>query len=233
MFNHMCSILWKQIKDTPKNKTIFIQFIMFPALTILMENTIQLDDMPAHYFTNLFAIMYLGMAPLTSMAAIISEEKEKNTLRVLLMSNVKPMEYLIGVGIYIWGICIIGAGVMGLAGGYGGKQLLTFMLIMAVGILVSMLIGAAIGTWSRNQMMAASLTIPVMMVFAFLPMIAMFNESVAKVAKIAYSQQLYLFINQIGDLQIEAEAVGIVVLNMIIAFLMFVAAYRRTGLAGE
>ena len=93
MTKHICAILWKQLKDTLKNKTILIQFVMFPALTLIME-------------------------------------------------NVKPAEYLIGVGIYIWIICMI---------------------------------GVAIGTWSKNQMMATSVTVPVMMVFSFLPMLSMFN----------------------------------------------------------
>ena len=95
------AIFIKQIKDTLKNKIVLIQFIMFPLFTILMENAVIMQDMPEHFFVTLFAAMYIGMAPLTSMAAIISEEKEKNTLRVLLMSDVKPHEYLLGTGSYI------------------------------------------------------------------------------------------------------------------------------------
>ena len=95
-------IIKKQIKDTIKNKTVLIQFILFPILTIIMENAIKMDGMPEMFFTKLFSIMYIGMAPLTAMAAIISEEKEKNTLRVLMMANVKPWQYLVGVGVYVW-----------------------------------------------------------------------------------------------------------------------------------
>ena len=117
---HIIAILWKQIKDTFKNKEILIQFVMFPALTLIMEKAITIEGMPEHFFTNLFGVMYVGMAPLTSMASIISEEKEKNTLRALLMSNVKPAEYVIGVGCYIWCICMLGACVIGFAGSYTG-----------------------------------------------------------------------------------------------------------------
>ena len=75
-------IIKKQLKDTIKNKTILIQFILFPLMTVIMENAITLEGMPELFFTKLFAIMYIGMAPITSVAAIISEEKEKNTLRL-------------------------------------------------------------------------------------------------------------------------------------------------------
>ena len=105
---HIVAILWKQMKDTFKNKAILIQFLMFPVMTIIMENAMKIDNMPKHFFANLFAVMYIGMAPLTSMSAIISEEKEKNTLRVLHMSNVKAPEYFAGNALYIWSLCMLG-----------------------------------------------------------------------------------------------------------------------------
>ena len=105
-------IIKKQIKDTLKNKTVLIQFVMFPVLTLIFENAINIPDMPELFFTKLFSVMYMGMAPLVAVASIIAEEKEKNTLRVLTMANVKAWEYLAGIGIYVWTICMAGAGVM-------------------------------------------------------------------------------------------------------------------------
>lgn len=74
---HISAILWKQLKDTLKNKTVLIQYIMFPVMTIIMENGVKIDNMPEHFFATLFAVMYIGMAPLVSMSSIIAEEKEK------------------------------------------------------------------------------------------------------------------------------------------------------------
>ena len=90
--NNIAAVFKKQIKDTFKNKAILIQFVMFPVLTLIMNEAIQIEEMPKNYFVTMFAAMYIGMAPLTSMAAVIAEEKEKNTLRVLMMSNVRPHE---------------------------------------------------------------------------------------------------------------------------------------------
>lgn len=231
MIQQIRAILWKQIKDTFKNKTILIQFIMFPILTLIMENTVKIQGMPEHFFASLFAVMYVGMAPLTSMSAILSEEKEKNTLRVLMMTNVSPTAYLLGIGVYVWFICMIGACIIALAGQFTGSTLLQFLLIMGVGILVSLVIGAAIGVWSKNQMMATSITVPVMMVFSFLPMLSMFNEQIGKLAQFTYSEQIYRLINQAGTLSLESKQVGIIACNMMIAIVLFVIAYRRSGLA--
>ena len=230
MIRNIKAILWKQIKDTFKNKTILIQFIMFPVLTLIMENAINIGELPQHFFVKLFAVMYVGMAPLTAMSAVISEEKEKNTLRVLLMSNVKPMEYLLGVGIYIWAVCMIGAGVFSICGKYKGSTLCAFMLILAVGILVSILIGAAIGTWSKNQMMATSVTVPVMMVVSFLPMLSMFNTSIEELSKLTYSGQIHTLIGNVENLKISTENVLVICINMGIAVLGFWFSYRRSGL---
>ena len=224
---HILAILWKQVKDTFKNKTIFIQFVMFPVMTVIMENAIKIDNMPEHFFANLFAIMYIGMAPLTSMSAIISEEKEKNTLRVLHMSNVKAVEYFMGNAIYIWSICMLGSLVIGLAGGYSSEILVKFMLVMAVGHLISTMLGAAIGAFSTNQMMATSITIPVMMVFSFLPMLSMFNETIGKFAKIFYSQQLHLLISQLNDFKVSTECVIVMCVNIILITGTFALGYQR------
>ena len=228
---NILSIFQKQIKDTFKNKTVLIQFVMFPVMTIVMENSVNMEGVMEHFFAILFATMFIGMAPLSSMAAIISEEKEKNTLRVLMMANVKPIEYLIGVGSYIWTACMIDALVIGIGGNYKGKELLTFLAIMAVGILASLLIGAAIGTWSRNQMMATSLTVPVLSIFSFLPMLSMFNETIEKIAKVVYSQQISILINSIGHVQVSFENAGIILINIVLAGIAFGFAYKKCGLA--
>lgn len=228
---NIIAIFKKQVKDTLKNKTVFIQFVMFPALALIMNNTIKMEDMPRNFFVFLFATMYIGMAPLTGMAAVISEEKEKNTLRVLLMSNVKPHEYLTGVGSYIWAACMLGAAVICIAGDYDLKESICFMLVMAVGILASLLIGAAIGTWSRTQMIASSVTVPVMMVFSFLPMLSLFNSTIAKVAKYTYSEQIRLLLSEIGDFSFSAERFCILAANVLIFTGLFVVAYKKSELA--
>lgn len=225
------AIFKKQVKDTLKNKTVFIQFVMFPAMTLIMNNAIRIEEMPKNFFVFLFATMYIGMAPLTGMSAVISEEKEKNTLRVLLMSNVKPHEYLIGVGSYIWAACMLGAAVICAAGDYDLKERVCFMLVMAVGILVSLLVGAAIGTWSRTQMIATSVTVPVMIVFSFLPMLSLFNSTIAGVAKYTYSEQIRLLLSEIGDLRFSAERICILAANMLIFTGLFLVSYKRSELA--
>jgi len=223
-------IFRKQLSDTLKNKTILIQFLMFPVLVIIMENLVRIEDMPEHFFVKLFAVMFVGMAPLTCMSAIISEEKEKNTLRVLMMSNVRPAEYLIGVGAYVFVMCSAGMAVFAAVGSYSGTGLVRFIAVMSAGIILSELTGAVIGVFSRNQMTATSVTVPVMMIFSFLPMLSMFNDTVRNAARITYSQQISDLINGIGTSGISAESVIVIAVNAVIAAALFMIVYRRKGL---
>lgn len=227
---NILAVFLKQLKETLKNKTILIQFLLFPIMAVVMENAIKLDDMPEHFFVKLFAVMFVGMAPLTCMSAIISEEKEKHTLRVLMMSNVKPFEYLIGVGMYVWFMCMVGAVVFAVCGGYSGMDFYMFLLITVVGILLSGLTGAVIGVFSKNQMTATSVTVPVMMVFSFLPMLSMFNESIEKIARITYSQQLSILINGLGTTGGSVENVVVIAINFLVVALLFGIVFKKKGL---
>ncbi len=229
--NNIAAIFKKQLKDTLRNKTVLIQFVMFPIMTLIMNNAIKMQEMPENFFVNLFATMYIGMAPLTSIASIISEEKEKNTLRVLIMSNVKPYEYISGIGSYVWFACMLGGIVICTAGGYNLQTGIAFMGIMAIGILTSLLIGAIIGIWCKTQMMATSIAVPVMMVFSFVPMLSLFNSTIEKIAGIIYSEQISRMLSQINSLQLNVANIGVIVMNICIAAVIFIIIFRKCKLS--
>ncbi len=221
-------IIKKQLKDTLKNKTVLIQFVMFPVLTLIFENAINIPDMPELFFTKLFSVMYMGMAPLVAVASIIAEEKEKNTLRVLTMANVKAWEYLAGIGIYVWTICMAGAGVM--ATTLSSGDIPFYLGVMAAGFIISIAIGACIGIIASNQMAATSLSLPVMLIFSFMPMLAMFNDKIEKIAGIFYTQQIRELLGNMTFDGIKTETMLVVAVNALLALSLFFAAFKRKGL---
>lgn len=221
-------IIKKQIKDTVKNKTILIQFILFPVMTIIMENAINIDGMPERFFTKLFAVMYIGMAPLVSTASVIAEEKEKNTLRVLMMADIKPWQYLAGTGIYIWAVCMLGAAVM--SSGLSGSERPFFLAVMGTGFLISIMAGACIGVASKNQMMATSTVMPIMMILSFAPMLSMFNENIKKVSTVVYTQQLRTLFDSMSFEDLSGTGAAVLCLSMIVCVILFFLIYRKKGL---
>lgn len=224
---NIVTIFRKQLKETLRNKEVLIQFLMFPLLAVFMTQSIRIEGMPPNFFVQLFATMYVGMAPLVSMEAILSEEKEKNTLRVLLMADVTPWQYLAGVGGYVFLFCMLGAGVFCLLGGCGTGRSLQFLTILGAGILVSMLLGAAIGAGSSSQMAANSVGVPVMLLFSFMPMLSVFNATAARVAKFAYTEQIRLLLVSLGEGAGIREGFLVIGGNLLLFGSLFGWQYRR------
>lgn len=224
---NILAIMKKQWKDTLKNMPVLIQFVIFPAMAVIMATFVEVPGMSPTYFIKMFAGMFVGMSPLVATSSILSEEKDVGTLRVLFMSNVKSLEYLFAIGSYVFLFSMAGAGVMCLAGGYTGVDAFKFLIILAVGILTSILIGAAIGVFSPNQMVATSIMTPLMMVFAFVPMIGGFNEQVQKISNVLYSGQIDYLIGNIESNEGMISSLLIILINAIIALVLFALAYRN------
>lgn len=226
------TIFLKQIKDTIKNKAVFIQFILFPLMAVIMENAIEIADMPEHFFVLLFSSMYVGMVPLTCISAIISEEKETGTLGMLRMSNVRAWEYFMGTGIYVFALCMAGGLVFACAGEYKGWRMGAFFLIFAGGVFISIFIGAIIGLMSSSQMGATSITVPVTMVFAFLPMLSIFNERIREIAKFVYSYEIQDALGKIGKMSGIKELVReshpeVIAVHVLVVMIVFGVIYKR------
>lgn len=224
---NILTIIKKQIKDTVKNKPVLIQFLMFPVMTLVFENAIDVD-MPELFFTKMFSSMYVGMAPLVAAASIISEEKEKNTLRVLMMAGVRPFEYLIGVSAYIWILCMAGSAVM--ATSLPSRDIPFFMAMMGAGCIISIFIGACIGIFAKNQMVTSSLMVPVMLILSFSPMLAMFNDKIEKAARFVFTQQIKVAVDGMSFESAGRFGMGVLFANAALALVLFFAAFRKKGL---
>ena len=133
-----------------------------------------------------------------------------------------------GVGVYVWLICMAGAGVM--AAGFKSSEIPFYMLVMGTGFAVSVLAGACIGIFAKNQMVATSIYMPVMMILSFAPMLAMFNENIRSFSKIFYTQQIRNFLNDMSFCNAGKESVIILALNAALAVILFFIAFRKKGL---
>ena len=71
---------------------------------------------------------------------------------------------------------------------------------------------------------------PVMLVFAFLPMISMFNDTIEKVAKLTYTGQMNLLLFDMHFDQLCTQNVGIIFCNLILFAILFCVAFKKNGL---
>lgn len=221
------TVFIKQWKDTLKNKAVLIQFFMLPILTIVMSNLIQDEDIGPTFFVKMFGSMYIGMAPLVTAASIIAEEKETNTIRMLLFSNVKANEYLLGIGSYVCILCSLGSLLIASMGHYSTNEIGVFMLLSVLGIIISYIIGACIGVACKNQMNATSFALPLMLVFAFIPMLSTFNENIKLVGKFSYTQQISMMFDNLKLTAFSLETWIVLFGSLCISIVCFIFLYRK------
>ena len=224
------TIFVKQTKDVFRNPMVLVQFIIFPAVALIMTELVAKsnEDIPDNMFITMMAAIFAGMVLVMSTAGVIAEDKERKSLRFLVMAGVKPHEYLLGIGGFFLLAGSVVSVVFGLIGNFTGTEFMKFLAVMITGTAASVILGAAIGILSKNQQAATGLGMPVAMILGFTPMIASFNETVEKVAGILYTQQMNVIVN---DFSVSLfEPLLVIAANIVVLTVVFVFAYKKKGL---
>ena len=228
--NRIKAVFKKQLKDTLKNKRVLIQFIVFPILTFLIIYSVPSDGNTSESIVSMMAVMFTAMIPAAAMASIIAEEKEKNTLRVLMMSNVKPMEYLAGLAGYVFLLCMVNYIIFALMGSFNGVRLIYFMAVLITGSITSMLLGSIFGIFARNQMSLMGIMTPIILILAYLPVFATVNKSLQIVSWILYTQQMNNLIYDLSASNFTWDKFAVIGANIVILLAIFISAYKTKSL---
>lgn len=227
--NNINSVFCKQVKDILKNTQVLVLFAVYPVIAYVMSTSMRTEGI---FFASIFGTMHAVFTPLMATASIIAEEKEKNTLRVLILANVKPLEYLLSIGSFVFILTNISSFLFAWLAGFCGTEYICFVLVMMLGSICSMILGAALGVSSRNQMSATAAAMPLAMVFSFLPMLASFNETIKSVSRFTFSQQISNLLKSPAVNTFTAEPFIIIGGNLLIIALLFLFVFRKKGLDG-
>ncbi len=224
-------IFQKQVKDLLKNMQVLILFFVYPIIALIMTSAIsgEFGFGSEIFFISIFAAMHCIFTPIVATVSIISEEKEKNTLRALIMSNVRPFDYLISIGGFVF-ICTMVTGLIFLfAANFTSEATLKFLLSMSVGTICSIILGLSIGGFSKNMTGANAMAVPIGMIFAFLPMLATFNEKIAEISRFTYGYQISNLISS-DSFNITFKQLSIILINLMIFIIAFILVFRKNKL---
>jgi len=236
------AVLYKQLKDTLKNPATLSQFIMYPMLAFIMsvmavpdfegvpEDMLAIiaESMPK--MVTMMASVFVGMGLITVVPGIITEDTEKKSLRFLTMAGVKPVSYLVGVSGIIFFVSIFTSVAFSLIGGFRGLDFLVFTAAMMSGVAASIVLGATVGVLSGAHQAASGLALPAALILGFGPMIAQFNDTVARVIHVFYTQQLNLvadYLNTGGADTPLWQSFGIMWANVAVLGLLFVIVFKK------
>ncbi|WP_025025297.1 ABC transporter permease [Companilactobacillus nodensis] len=181
-------------------------------------------------FNNIMGGIMMGSYPL-------SEEKEKNTLRVLMTSSVSSVEFIIGSILPSLLITvIINIVLIPIAGVPVGKiDWPIYLLYTTVTALISIIIGYVIGIYSNSQMQAGNLSMPIMLLFTLTPMFQSFNKTIENIMSFTYPGMLNDFVlhSMTNNYNINFKDVSVLVIWLIVCLGIFIYAYSKNGLDSE
>ena len=220
---HLNAIITKDIKDTIRNFQVLILFLVFPVIGFVMTQSIK--DASSAFFISIFATMHFVFTPIVVTASLISEEKEKNTLRVLRMSGISSIEFMISTTLFVLLLNIVtGCTFIGMTD-MEQARVLQFIVAGIIGCLISIIIGICVGTFAKSSSAANGLAVPAGMMFSFLPMLSSFNEGLEKITKFLYGQQISYLIE--GN-QWSVEMLIVIICNFFIAFMVYCYLYNKS-----
>ena len=164
------ALLGKDLKDLVKNPTVLLGCLLPVGFIALYSQTMgdasgEAADAAHLQFLAMGLFMTVGVAGCTAALYTIAEEKEKHTLRTLMLANVSAAQV------------IASRAVVSLA---PIDLLAPYLLLGILSGLPIVMLSLVLGLAARDQMTAGVYSIPLVLV-AFLPLFAPLNETLAKV----------------------------------------------------
>jgi len=218
------ALLIKQIKDTLKNPPVLVFFLVYPIIAFVMSSAMKGQE-GAGAFISIFATMHCVFSPAVVASSILSEEKEGNTLRVLIMSNVTLREYFISIGGFVLIATVASGSIFLFITEKDFVGSIIFILSLGLGSFISIILGLCISLYAKNASAANGIAVPCGMIFAFLPMLANFNKSIENVSRFTFGQQVsYL----LGKGSISIFGIIVISVNTILLAILASVLFRKS-----
>ncbi|WP_342506500.1 ABC transporter permease [Sporosarcina sp. FSL K6-2383] len=217
------AILQKDFKDISRNSAVSITALM-PLILAFFFGKMGDVSLEVHYMVINFSMITVGSFVQCS---LIAEEKEKNTLRGLMLSPASTLEILGGKSL----LSLIATMIIVVIGAFFTGYQPEHMVVMAIAILFSSFffigLGTLLGLLAKSVMEASVIILPFMFIFGFGSMFMMFAEKYPILKVIDYTPNM-----QLMDIAVKMESgvgLGGVWLNFSIIALWIIAVFALTA----
>lgn len=168
----------KELKDMMKNKNVFFMFLL-PLLFAFIFSKLTPGNTPES--ASVVAI-YMGiiMVGIYVTAMIVAEEKEKNTLKVLMLSPATPFEVLLGKSFITFVILLIISVLVTFITGAGLGNAPIFFVTILISSIFTIGVGLIIGLLSPNMMATGVVGFPIYIILMMVPLLSQGNSEVIK-----------------------------------------------------
>lgn len=217
------AIFQKDFKDISRNSAVSVTALMPLIMAFVigkMGNDVSID---AHYMIINFTMVVVGSFVQCS---LIAEEKEKNTLRGLMLSPASTFEIIGGKSL----LSLIATIVTVVIGAYltGYRPENVFMIAIAI-LFTSLFfigLGTLLGLFAKSVMESTVIFMPFMLIFGFGSMITMFADKYPILKVMDYTPNMQLM--DIAEKVQSGVGLGGVWLNFGIIALWIIAVFAIT-----
>lgn len=232
-FKHVKAIFKKEIKDFGKNLNV-LSMCFLPILFSFIYSNLFGDSMPPTWLISICLGMSLTLVSSYIIAMMIAEEKEKYTLRTLMLSSVSPMEFLAGKALFTLLISIVLNTLIFIILGLEPLYIPQYLLLSTL-VCISMLeIGAVIGLLADNQMATGIIGLPIILALFMIPLLSDLKPGLKKIAYLFPNYNLNILFAKIYDGQKVDSGDLYHFLNIIIWIVLgaaaFIYVYHKKGL---
>src|SRR5690606_1455103 len=206
------AIIVKDYKEFSRNYAISVM-ILFPLLFAFMYRSDGAEQATMYAFVINFS---LAMLTRFVQACLIAEEKERNTLRSLMMTPASMLDVLIGKSALVF---IISAAVLALSTyifGYDTSNMIVLVAAIGISILLYTAVGTICGLYSKTLIEASLSIFPVLIIFTMGPFALVFEEDYPFVKVLLYLPSSQLS-ELVAALEIGAAADELVIPLVIIS----------------
>lgn len=159
----MNAIFQKDLKDLSKNLYVGTSLLM-PIVLAFMYGRMEDITIEAHY---LIINLTLVAVAFFVQCALIAEEREKNTLRGLMLSPATIPEILSGKSLVSLLTTLITIALCAMLSGYEPTNIIFIAIAIIFSTLFYLALGTLFGLLSRTVVEASVIMLPVMLVFGF------------------------------------------------------------------
>ena len=231
MSNKLKGMIWLRGQVTLANKSILLQVFMPIFLVFLYKFIFSLNGVGKEIGVDKLAIMLLtislpfslAMSVGTPIIIILAEEREKHNLQSLRLAGVTAGQYILSALIWpaIIGIFYIVVTPI-LIGAKLSNQVFSYGLVLLLTLLVLIFFFLMVGLFCKNQVMAQSLSVPAMLLVAFIPMFSNMNEDLFKVLRYSFLGLFTIFMKDWSNFQFwSGELLALVLWLLLFAGLSF------------
>ncbi|EON73723.1 ABC transporter permease [Lysinibacillus sphaericus] len=184
------AIFMKDYKEFSRNYAVSTM-VLLPLILAFLYKKIGVNDISSYFLP-----INLTFAVVTAyvQCCLIAEEKEKNTLRSLMLSPASLADILIGKSLFVFIVSLIVVTMTIFLIGYNPASVVILAIALVLSTIFYIALGTLCGLFAKTIMEASIIVLPVMFIFSFGPIALAFSTTypILKVAEWLPSSQLVI-----------------------------------------